>query len=77
VAFTARETLADIPDMEQFWVFVKRCFAQPRRMLRNNLSSYQYPIEVIEDVLDLRAQQIPPEQLLEVWRRLVVQHSSH
>jgi 16S rRNA (adenine1518-N6/adenine1519-N6)-dimethyltransferase len=57
-----------IPDEEQFWKFIKRCFSQPRRMLSNNLQGLSYPIERIpEEILHLRAQQMSMDDFLRVW----------
>ena len=57
-----------IPDEEQFWKFIKKCFSQPRRMLGNNLRGLAYPIDRIpEEILLLRAQQMSMEDFLKVW----------
>lgn len=57
-----------IPDEEQFWKFIKRCFSQPRRTLANNLRGLSYPVDRIpEDILHLRAQQMSMEDFLKVW----------
>jgi len=58
-----------IPDEEQFWKFIKRCFSQPRRMLSNNLRGLSYSIDRIPgDILHLRAQQMSMEDFLKVWK---------
>ncbi len=60
--------LVVIPNEEQFWKFIKRCFSQPRRMLINNLRGLAYPVDRIpEDILHLRAQQMSMEDFLKVW----------
>lgn len=63
--------LVDVPpikDEEQFWQFIKRCFAQPRRTLRNNLLQSHYDISLISDqILLLRAQQMTMDDFLQVW----------
>lgn len=57
-----------IPDPEQFWLFIKACFKQPRRMLRNNLSGGLYDVQRIPDAtLQLRAQQMSFDDLLKLW----------
>ena len=57
-----------IPDEEQFWKFIKRCFSQPRRMLGNNLRGLSYSVDCIpEDILHLRAQQMSMDDFLKVW----------
>jgi 16S rRNA (adenine1518-N6/adenine1519-N6)-dimethyltransferase len=69
--FKPRSDRALIPDEEQFWEFIKRCFRQPRRTLRNNLRQAYYDIsKVTERELDLRAQQMNMDDLLSVWERL-------
>ncbi len=58
-----------IPDEEQFWKFIKRCFSQPRRMLSNNLRGLSYSIDRIPgDILHLRAQQMSMKDFLKVWK---------
>ena len=38
-----------IPDEKGFWAFIKRCFQQPRRTLRNNLQSCHYDLTRIKE----------------------------
>lgn len=60
-----------IPDEEQFWVFVKRSFLQPRRNLKNNLKSYQYDLSLLsEETLNLRAEQLSKKDFLDIWDML-------
>lgn len=67
--FKPRENLSPIPDEEGFWQFIKHCFAQPRRTLRNNLQQYHYNLmHFSEQTLGLRAQQMSMEQLLDIWK---------
>jgi 16S rRNA (adenine1518-N6/adenine1519-N6)-dimethyltransferase len=57
-----------IPDEENFWKFIKACFKQPRRTLKNNFAQTHYNIAVIpEETLALRAQQLSIDQLLQIW----------
>ena len=68
VYFKAKQTVASIPDEENFWKFIKLCFHQPRRMLRNNLAQGQYDLTKISaEQLALRAQQLSMDELLELW----------
>ncbi len=54
-----------------FWQFIKKCFSQPRRTLRNNLKGTEYAVEKIPDtMLSLRAQQMNMGQLLQLWKDL-------
>lgn len=68
IHFTPRAEIIPIADEEKFWKFIKHCFKQPRRTLRNNLTHTHYAIEKIsEDVLALRAQELGMKDLLEIW----------
>ncbi len=66
--FKPIENPVPIADEQSFWRFVKQCFSQPRRTLRNNLRGTQYSIENIpEQMLNLRAQQMSMKDLLKIW----------
>lgn len=66
--FKPRVELDVIPDEKGFWKFAKACFAQPRRMLRNNLAYAGYDIKQIpESFLSLRAQQMSKADLILMW----------
>ncbi len=59
-----------IPREDEFWQFVKKCFAQPRRTLRNNLKGTPYKEEHIpEKTTHLRAQQMKMEIFLAMWQQ--------
>lgn len=69
--FKPRQILDQIPHEEEFWVFIKRCFLQPRRTLKNNLQMFHYNLELIsEETLALRAQQMSKQDLIELWQKL-------
>lgn len=69
--FKPKAVLQEIPNEEGFWQFIKRCFSQPRRTLKNNLQGFHYDLSAVPpEVLALRAQQMSMEDLLEVWRSL-------
>lgn len=71
VEFHVRSKLDSIPDEADFWKFIKACFAQPRRTLRNNLATYHYDLSRIDEtLLQLRAQQMNKEQFLAIWQLL-------
>ena len=38
-----------IPDEANFWEFVKSCFKQPRRTLKNNLAQKHYDLNKIPE----------------------------
>ena len=66
--FKPRVETETIPDPEGFWSFIKRCFSQPRRTLKNNLQSFHYALDkVSEKTLGLRAQQMSMKDLLALW----------
>lgn len=70
--FKPQEHVEEIPHEVEFWKFIKLCFHQPRRTLRNNLlqGHYSFPALADED-LDLRAQQMSMQDLIRVWKKLV------
>lgn len=66
--FKPKKELRPIPDEERFWKFIKVCFSQPRRTLKNNLFAAQLNIaKVSDETLKLRAQQMTMDDLLSVW----------
>jgi len=66
--FKPKKNLKPIPHEAEFWRFIKACFSQPRRTLRNNLLTYHYPLDKIpEKTLLLRSQQMDMEQFLSIW----------
>ncbi len=68
VYFKTKSSVIPIPDEENFWKFIKLCFHQPRRMLRNNLAQGQYDLTKISaEQLALRAQQLSMGELLKLW----------
>jgi 16S rRNA (adenine1518-N6/adenine1519-N6)-dimethyltransferase len=70
--FKPRPVLDEIPDEENFWIFIKRCFIQPRRTLKNNLQMFHYDISGIsEEILALRGQQMNKLQLLDLWKQII------
>lgn len=61
----------EIPDEELFWKFIKYCFKQPRRTLKNNLHGTHYNLSKLsEDTLTLRAQQLKMDDLLNIWNNI-------
>lgn len=66
--FKPKVDLVPIPDEERFWKFIKACFKQPRRTLRNNLAQKHFPIDQVpEKFLVLRAQQLAMNDFLYLW----------
>jgi 16S rRNA (adenine1518-N6/adenine1519-N6)-dimethyltransferase len=70
--FIPHTSTTPIPDEDQFWKFVKSCFAQPRRNLRNNLLATPYLTKFPQGTSydNLRAQQMTYENFLEVWNKI-------
>jgi len=69
--FKPKKDVIQIPDEPRFWEFIKRCFAQPRRTLRNNLASTHYDMNKIpEETLALRSQQMNMDDFLKLWKLL-------
>lgn len=68
IYFKPKSSLVEISDEVHFWEFVKVCFKQPRRTLKNNLSQSRFDIHKLpESTLALRAQQMNIEDLLNLW----------
>ncbi len=70
--FKVRSDVLPIPHEERFWKFIKACFRQPRRTLKNNLMQAALPIERLSDeILSYRAQQCSFAQLQDIWHTLI------
>ena len=66
--FKPKAVVDEIPQEQEFWKFIKYCFHQPRRTLKNNLEQYHYDLTKVPEVtLQLRAQQMSKADLLKVW----------
>lgn len=69
--FKPKKDVKPIRDEEKFWKFIKLCFSQPRRTLRNNLAQTHYDTSRISDeMLKLRAQQMGIADFLKIWELL-------
>lgn len=69
--FKPRSHVQEIPHEQEFWKFIKICFRQPRRTLRNNLAQAHYDSSMISDqILSLRSQQMGMDDFLAVWNVL-------
>ena len=69
IYFKPRATLRAIPDEERFWKFIKMCFAQPRRTLKNNLMATHYgPLIASLPLTDtIRAQELTIDDFIQLW----------
>jgi 16S rRNA (adenine1518-N6/adenine1519-N6)-dimethyltransferase len=66
--FKPNSNLVPIPDERNFWKFIKLCFKQPRRTLRNNLSQAHYEMsDLSAELLSKRAQELNMQELLKIW----------
>lgn len=68
IYFKPHANVVPIAEEEKFWKFIKHCFKQPRRTLKNNLAHTHYNTEKIaETTLLLRAQELSMKDLLIAW----------
>ncbi|OGB86553.1 ribosomal RNA small subunit methyltransferase A [candidate division TM6 bacterium RIFCSPHIGHO2_12_FULL_38_8] len=66
--FKPRQILPIIAREEEFWKFIKLCFHQPRRTLRNNLAQSHFDLTRLDQLILLkRAQQLSMQDLLAIW----------
>ena len=66
--FKPKQEVQYIPEEQKFWKFIKMCFRQPRRTLRNNLQQAHFDLSKLSDEqLVLRAQQMNMNDLLGIW----------
>jgi len=73
IYFKPKESVAEIPDEQRFWKFIKICFRQPRRTLKNNLSQAHFDVEKLDKkILTMRAQQLGMSDFLHMWQALNV-----
>ncbi len=71
IYFKPKEHVQEIPNEQDFWKFIKRIFSQPRRNLKNNLKVFHYDASNLsEETLNLRAQQMNMQDLLEIWSQI-------
>ena len=69
--FKPKKDVPEIKNEEAFWTFIKTCFKQPRRTLRNNLMQSHYNLDEIGvTTLDLRAQQLSMNDFLTLWNQV-------
>jgi len=69
--FKPRASVVEIPDEENFWKFIKICFKQPRRTLKNNFAHTQFAQSPIAAAtLALRAQQMNMADFLALWDQI-------
>ncbi len=69
--FKAKPNVEPIIDEDEFWKFIKLCFIQPRRTLRNNLGQTHIDLTKIdEEILKLRAQQMDFSELFKLWQHI-------
>lgn len=73
--FKPKKDVKPIVQEDAFWKFIKICFKQPRRTLRNNLAQSHYPLDILSDeLLAKRAQEMDIDQLLSLWHTLSAGH---
>lgn len=68
ISFVRKKDVPEIPQEKEFWQFIRLCFSQPRRTLRNNLVQTHVPLESFsEETLNLRSQQMSMADFLKLW----------
>ncbi len=69
--FKTKTHVPEIQNEEGFWKFIKVCFKQPRRTLRNNLVQSHYDLgDFSDELLAKRGQQLNMDELLHIWQQL-------
>lgn len=69
--FKTNESPEFIVDEEGFWKFIKLCFLQPRRTLKNNLQQSKFGLEPFDaELLKKRAQELSMKDFLDIWKKL-------
>lgn len=72
IYFKPKYILEPIPEEDNFWKFIKTCFRQPRRTLRNNLMQTHYHWgRIDEEKLNMRAQQLAKQDFIKIWNILL------
>ncbi|HSW76161.1 MAG TPA: 16S rRNA (adenine(1518)-N(6)/adenine(1519)-N(6))-dimethyltransferase RsmA [Candidatus Saccharimonadales bacterium] len=70
--FKPKNEVQEITREEEFWKFIKLCFVQPRRTLRNNLAQSHFDIKKLdESILQKRAEQLCMQDFLHMWYLLI------
>lgn len=71
--FKPLPTVQAIPEEEGFWKFIRACFSQPRRTLRNCLEQFSYDMALIpSEQLAKRAEQLAMSDFLALWEKFRV-----
>jgi 16S rRNA (adenine1518-N6/adenine1519-N6)-dimethyltransferase len=69
--FKPRTIVNPIVKEEAFWKFIKLCFHQPRRTLKNNLGQSHFDLTKLSDeTLALRSQQLTMDDLLALFAQV-------
>lgn len=69
--FKTNEKPEFIVDEQGFWKFIKLCFLQPRRTLKNNLQQSKFGLEPFDaELLKKRAQELSMKDFLDIWKKL-------
>jgi len=71
--FKPIENPEPIEDEAGFWKFIKACFMQPRRTLKNNLQQSKYGTEQFTpELLQKRAQELSMQDFMHIWKTLQI-----
>jgi 16S rRNA (adenine1518-N6/adenine1519-N6)-dimethyltransferase len=71
VYFKPRKEAPTLQNEKEFFRFIRFCFKQPRRTLKNNLVAANISHEKLDEkTVQLRAQQLSTKQLIEIFHTL-------
>lgn len=70
--YIKRRDLDKITNKKIYFEFIKNAFKQPRKTLRNNLKNWKYIDLISSELLNLRAQELSFEKILEIVKSLEV-----
>ena len=58
-------------NIDEYTLFIKRCFAKKRKTMKNNLKDY-LDVSIIEDYINKRAQQISVEEFMNLFKKIYI-----
>lgn len=74
LVYIKKKTSIENINLENFWLFLQRCFSMRRKKLINNLKLFCKPEKILEldNIFNLnnkRAQEISPNQFIEIYKK--------
>ena len=64
-----KRKIENLPEIQQFSIFIKKAFSQRRKKLKNNLPN-AYEKGLLEKWADLRPEELTPENYLQLYLRI-------